>query len=101
MRFALLLEERLHGSQPRDNAERAVEPAAVAHRVDVRSGNDALSFISAFRSTPQVPDCITPCLESGVFQPAFNVFDRGRPRGAIQRPIGSTIGLGADRVELV
>jgi len=100
-RLAFLLEERLHGGKPRDNAEGAVEPAAVTNRVDVRSGNDALSFISAFRSTPQVADRISPRLESGVFQPAFNAFDRGRPRGAIQRPVGSSIGLGADRVELI
>ena len=73
----------------------------MAHRVDVRPGNDALSLISAVRSPPQVPNRIAPSRESGVFQPAFNAFDRGRPRGAIQRPVCATIGLGADRVELV
>src|SRR6266849_5531124 len=53
-RFPLGFEQRLDGREPSDDAEGAVEPAAVADRIDVGSGNDALSFISAFRSTPQI-----------------------------------------------
>jgi len=92
-RLALVLEERLDGGQPGDDAKCAVEPAAVAHRVDVRSGEDALSFISPCRSTPHVADGIPSSLESGVFQPALNAFDAvahaGPYRGRYAPPSGS------------
>src|SRR5207245_9884358 len=41
---------------PRDDAERAVERAAAADRVDVRSGHDRAAPARALDAPPDVPD---------------------------------------------
>ena len=71
------------------------------HRIDMRPGDDASSFIGACRPTPEIPNRIAVCLEAGVCQPAFNVIERSRPGIPIQRTVGSAARLGGDRVELV
>ncbi len=94
-------EQRFDGGESRDDAECAVEPAAVTHRVDVRAGDDR--FPTPLSPSPQIPDRVPPGFETGVPHPAFDPLTGGCPGAAVERPIRSTpsVGLGADGVELV
>src|SRR3989454_836325 len=76
---------------PRDDAERAVERAAAADRVDVRSGHDRAASARALDAPPDVPDRVASHEETRFFEPAGDELHRRAPPRRLQAAIDPTL----------
>ena len=75
-----------------DDAERAVEGAAAAHRVDVRAGHDGATAARSLDASPDVADGVAAHEQTGLLHPARDELRRGDPRCCVQRAVEPAAG---------
>ena len=64
---------------PRDDAERSVERATTAHRVDVRPRRDDAPAARPLDPSPHVPHRVAPDEKAGFLHPRGDELHRGSP----------------------